>query len=92
MKNAIIYVLAGALIGVVVASFVVPPMLSWYMTPGGVAQGAAVVQIPETIRYTTSRLLWGQAIGGSIGAVVGAIFAIATRRKPAPAIAPPAAP
>ena len=76
--------LTGALVGVTVASFLVPPMLSWYTSPGGLPQGAqiqAVVQIPEVIRYATSRLLWGQLIGGGIGAGVGLVLGVLLRSK-----------
>jgi hypothetical protein len=74
MNRTVILMLAGAFLGVVIASFVVPPALAWYTAPGGLRQGAtipAVVQIPEVIRYATSRLLWGQAIGAGIGAALG---------------------
>jgi hypothetical protein len=70
----LVFVLAGALLGIVVASVVVPPALSWYTTPGGLPQGAqiqALVQIPEVIRYSTGRLIQGQMIGAAIGAVAG---------------------
>jgi hypothetical protein len=88
MKTALVLILAGALVGVVAASFVVPPMLSWYTEPGGLPKGAAiqaVVQIPEVVRYVTSRLLWGQAIGGVIGAALGLTISILTGRKRGPA-------
>src|SRR5204862_1940718 len=65
MKTTMILTLIGALIGVVAASLIVPPALAWYTAPGGLPQGAqiqAVVQIPEVIRYATSRLLHGQMI------------------------------
>ena len=84
MKNVIIWVLAGALLGVAIASFIVPPMVSWYMTPGGIANGTAMVQIPDTIRYATTFLLKGQAIGAGLGAIFGLLLAFATRKKPAP--------
>jgi hypothetical protein len=74
MKTTLIWMLVGALIGAVVASFIVPPALSWYTSPGGLPQGAqiqSVVQIPEIIRYATSHLIRGQLIGGVIGSVVG---------------------
>ena len=67
MKTTLIWMLLGALIGAVVASFIVPPALSWYTSPGGLPQGAqiqSVVQIPEIIRYATTHLLRGQLIGG----------------------------
>ena len=74
MKTTLIWMLVGALIGAVVASFIVPPALSWYTSPGGLPQGAqiqSVVQIPEIIRYATYHLIRGQLIGGIIGAAVG---------------------
>jgi hypothetical protein len=91
MKNTIIFALTGALIGAVIASVLVPPALAWYSAPGGLPQGAqiqAVVQIPEVIRYATSHLIRGQAIGAFIGALVGMAFGVFThlparRRQPA---------
>ena len=88
MKTTAILALLGALLGIVIASFVVPPALSWYSSPGGLPQGAqiqAVVQIPEVIRYATSHLIRGQIIGGVIGAVLGVglgIFVSLPRRQP----------
>jgi hypothetical protein len=93
MKTALIFMLTGALVGVLVASFLVPPMLSWYTSPGGLPQGAqvqAVVQIPEVIRYATSRLLWGQFVGGSIGALLGLVVSVMLRRKGHPVAPRPA--
>jgi hypothetical protein len=87
MKNTLILMLSGAIVGIVAASFIVPPMLSWYTEPGGLPKGAqiqAVVQIPEVVRYVTSRLLWGQVIGGGSGAVLGLVLSFVTRRKPNP--------
>ncbi len=79
MKTTLILMLTGALLGATVASYVVPPALSWYTAPGGLPQGAqiqAVVQIPEVIRYATSRLIRGQLVGAAIGATVGLVLAI----------------
>jgi hypothetical protein len=91
MKTALIFMLSGALVGIAVASFLVPPMLSWYTEPGGLPQGAqiqAVVQIPEVIRYATSTLLWGQTIGGGIGAAFGLVVSILLKRKRGPVTTP----
>ena len=74
MKTILIFILAGTLLGVVGASLVVPPALSWYTAPGGLPQGAqiqALVEIPEVIRYATGKLMRGQTIGGGIGAIIG---------------------
>jgi hypothetical protein len=87
VKNILIFVLAGALLGIVAASVIVPPALAWYTAPGGLPQGAqiqALVQIPEVIRYSTGRLIRGQMIGAAIGAIAGfgvAFFASARSRQ-----------
>ena len=91
MKTALIFILTGALVGVAAASFFVPPMLSWYTSPGGLPKGSqvqAVVQIPEVIRYATSRLLWGQAIAAGIGGAFGLLISLSLRRRTAPAPTP----
>jgi hypothetical protein len=84
----LVLVLAGALVGIVVASLIVPPALAWYASPGGLPQGAqiqAVVQISEVIRYSTSRLIRSQMIGAGIGAAaglcVGFLFDVKSRRR-----------
>jgi hypothetical protein len=79
MKTIAILMLGGALVGVAVASLVVPPAMAWYTSPGGLPQGAqiqAIVQIPEVIRYATTHLIRGQVIGGAIGAALGLILGI----------------
>lgn len=84
MKNVLILILLGALLGVVAASYIVPPALSWYTEPGGLPAGAqvqALVQIPEVIRYATGKLLRGQAIGGGIGALLGLVGGILLARR-----------
>jgi hypothetical protein len=90
LKTILILTLTGALLGVVAASYIVPPALTWYTAPGGLPQGAqiqAVVQIPEVIRYATSKLLRGQVIGGGIGGILGlglGLFLANDRRKRTP--------
>src|SRR5690349_777612 len=93
MKTTLILVLAGCLLGAAIASWVVPPALAWYTTPGGLPKGAevqAVVQISEVIRYSTSRLIRGQligaAIGGAIGLVIGIMLEARSRRTHAPVV------
>jgi len=84
MKNIVILVLAGCLVGVAVASWVVPPALAWYTTPGGLPRGAevqAVVQISEVIRYSTSRLIRAQLVGAAIGGAIGLAMGVVMDRK-----------
>ena len=94
MKNVLLLRLTGAVLGAIAASFIVPPMLSWSTAPGGLPQGAsiqAVVQIPEVIRYATTRLLWGQAIGGGIGAAFGLVLGFMFGRRTVVVQTPPPA-
>jgi hypothetical protein len=94
MKTLVIWVLAGALAGIAVASFVVPPALSWYTAPGGLPEGTqiqALVEIPEMIRYATGRLIRAQMIGAALGAVLGIVAGMVTRKRtppPLPAATP----
>ena len=95
MKGIAIWVLTGALAGIVAASFIVPPMLSWYNEAGFLAQGnqaAAMVNLPEVVRYSTGRLIRGQAIGAVLGAIVFFALGLAggsKRRSRAAASTPP---
>jgi len=94
VKTILILMLTGALLGVAVASYVVPPALSWYSAPGGLPENTeirALVQIPDVIRYATAKLIYGQAVGAGIGAVVGLILGmvIALKRRP---VSPPPQP
>lgn len=78
-----LYMLIGALVGAVVASLVVPPFLAWYNEPGAINAGKQVetlCNIPELIRYASSRLLRGQLIGAVIGALVGLVPALIRHR------------
>ena len=79
VKTTLILALVGAIVGAVIASYVVPPALAWYTAPGGLPEGAqiqAVVQIPEVIRYATGKLIRGQLIGAAVGATVGLVLGI----------------
>ena len=78
------FMLVGALVGVVVASLVVPPVLAWYNAPGAIAPGRTVetlCNLPELIRYTARRLLLGQLIGAAVGALLFLIPGVARARR-----------
>jgi hypothetical protein len=80
MKGILIWVLLGSILGIAAASFIVPPMLSWYNEAGYLAkngQPAAMVNLPEVVRYATTRLIQGQLIGGAIGAAVFFVLGLA---------------
>jgi hypothetical protein len=94
MKGILIWVLAGALLGIAAASLIVPPMLSWYNEAGylsNAGQPAAMVNLPDVVKYSTTRLIRGQAIGAAIGAVVFFVLGLALGRKRSrPHVAAPA--
>jgi hypothetical protein len=95
VKTTLILILTGALLGIAVASYVVPPALSWYAAPGGLPENTeirALVQIPEVIGYATAKLIRGQAVGAGIGAAVGLILGIVMAFKRRPVRAQPPAP
>jgi hypothetical protein len=94
VKSLTIWALVGAILGIVAASFIVPPMLSWYNEAGylsGGGQPQAVVHLPDVIRYATTRLIRGQSIGGAIGAVVFLAFGFAAGGRKRRAAVTPAA-
>ncbi|HJQ83177.1 MAG TPA: hypothetical protein VKA21_03815 [Candidatus Binatia bacterium] len=84
MKTVLTFMLIGALVGVVVASFVVPPVLAWYNEPGAINaehRVETICNLPDLIRYTSKRLLLGQAIGAGVGALVFLFPGLAMRRR-----------
>jgi hypothetical protein len=84
MKTLFLWVLSGALVGILAASVIAPPALSWYSAPGGLPKGAqiqAIVEIPEVIRYATGKLMRAQLIGAAVGAGLGAVAAFMTTRR-----------
>lgn len=86
------YVLIGAFVGGVIASFVVPPVLAWYNETGKISSASQVqtlCNLPELIRYTSSRLLRGQLIGAAIGALVFLVPGLAAARRADEADLPP---
>ena len=89
MRTVFVFMLVGAIVGAVVASFIVPPVLAWYNAPGAISPGKQVetlCNLPDLIRYTSKRLLLGQAIGAVVGAIVFLFPGLAvSRRHSAPA-------
>ncbi len=82
-KTLLNFVLAGALLGIVVASWMGPAFLGWYNETPFATQ--TVCNLPQVIRGTTSSLLTYQASGAGIGALVmlvlGVLFVRRANRK-----------
>ena len=86
MKRVLIFMMVGAIVGAVAASFIVPPVLGWYNEPGAISPGKQVetlCNVPELIRYTSSRLLRGQLIGAVVGAVLFLFPGVLSARRQA---------
>ena len=84
MKTVLVYLMIGALLGAVAASFIVPPVLAWYNQPGDISsshQVQTLCDLPELIRYTSSRILRGQLIGAGIGAFIFLFPGVSSARR-----------
>ena len=92
VKTVLVFVMVGAILGTVIASFVVPPMLSWYNEPGAISAGkevSTICNIPELIRYTSKRVFVGQGIGAGVGGFLFLLLGIASVRRREPVASPP---
>jgi hypothetical protein len=94
-RTVVDFTVAGAIIGVVVASIVVPPALAWYNAPGKINPGKPIetlCDLPALIRYATGHLIRGQLIGAAIGAALFFVIGLLVARGRARDAAPPSAP
>ena len=83
-RTVLVFMMVGAIVGAVIASLVVPPVLAWYNAPGAVSPGREVqtlCNLPDLIRYTSKRLLIGQGIGAVVGAIVFLFPGLAVSRR-----------
>lgn len=82
-KTLLNFVLAGALLGIVIAAWIGPTFLGWYNETPYATQ--TVCNLPEVIRKTSSELLTYQAVGAGIGSLVmlvlGVLFVRRASRK-----------
>jgi len=90
VKTVLVFMMMGAIVGAVAASFIVPPILGWYNEPGAISPGKQVetlCNLPELIRYTASRIMRGQLIGAGVGALLFLFpgLSLARRRSATPA-------
>jgi hypothetical protein len=84
VKTVLVYMMIGALLGVVAASFIVPPVLAWYNKTGNISPNNPVqtlCDLPELIHYTSVRIIRGQLIGAGIGALVFLFPGVTSARR-----------
>ena len=87
VRRLFTFILAGLLLGIVVASLFAPGYLVWYNTPG---TGSAMCNCTEVTRGTASSMLraqaTGSAIGGALFLALGFVLSVRRRRRPPPAV------
>ncbi len=88
LKTVLTFMLAGALLGNLVATFLAPSFMEWYNSTPLASQ--TMCNLPQVVRDVTSQLIRTQFIGSGIGAgvflVLGIVFlrAQAKRQKALP--------
>jgi glycerol uptake facilitator-like aquaporin len=95
LKSVLTFMLAGAFLGNLVATFVAPGFMEWYNSSSLATQ--TMCNLPEVIQKVTSQFIQAQFIGSGIGAVIflvlGIVFVQARAKKqsapPPPASTPP---
>jgi len=78
-KTLLNFVLAGALLGIVVASWLGPSFLGWYNETPYATQ--TMCNLPDVIRRTSASLLSYQATGAGIGGFVMLVLGILFVRR-----------
>ncbi len=92
LKTVLVSMMIGAILGAVAASFVVPPLLGWYNEAGALTDGKQIqtlCNLPELIRYTSTRLIRGQLIGAGVGALLFLFPGLMTARRRRDVVPPP---
>ncbi|MCP3163456.1 hypothetical protein [Myxococcus qinghaiensis] len=82
-KTLLNFVLGGALLGILVASWAGPHFIGWYNETPLATQ--TMCNLPQVIRQVSSDLLTWQTIGAGVGAavflVLGILFTVRSNRK-----------
>jgi len=94
LKTVLTFMLAGAFLGNLVATFAAPRFMEWYNSTPLASQ--TMCNLPQVVHDVTSQLIRAQFIGSGIGAVLflvlGIVYVQARAKKQQQAPTPPAAP
>jgi hypothetical protein len=80
VRRILTAVIAGALIGIVLATWLGPRVLTWWFTPPA---GVMLTNASEAVRWGMDRLVHAQLISLLVGAVLGLVVGILIRPKAA---------
>lgn len=91
LKTVLTFMLGGAFLGNVVATFTAPRFMAWYNSTPLASQ--TMCNLPQVVQDVTSQLIQAQFIGSGIGAVLflvlGILFVRARARKQKQQSTPP---
>ena len=82
--------LSLAVCGAIIATLVAPGIAGWYFTPP--AGGVVMMKGDEAVRWGIRQLIHAQLVGLALGAALGLLVGIKTRRKPDAIAATPTLP
>ncbi|HET6347346.1 MAG TPA: hypothetical protein VFH51_20610 [Myxococcota bacterium] len=88
LKNLLLQICLGVVIGTAVVDLISPAFLIWYHIPGG---GQALCNCADLVRSTAHDLVNAHLVGSGIGAILCLILGLLLRRRSAPDAVPPAA-
>lgn len=74
LKTVLTFMLAGAFLGNLVATFAAPSFMEWYNTSSLASQ--TMCNLPQVVRDVTNQLIRAQFIGSGIGAGVFLVLSI----------------
>ncbi|MDY7226022.1 hypothetical protein [Hyalangium rubrum] len=74
LKTVLTFMLAGAFLGNLVATFAAPSFMEWYNSTPLASQ--TMCNLPQVVRDVTSQLVRAQFIGSGIGAAVFLVLSI----------------
>lgn len=78
MRRILTGICVGALVGIVLTTWLGPRVLTWWFTPPA---GVMLTNASEAVRWGMDRLVSAQLVSLLIGAVLGLVAGVLLRRK-----------
>ncbi|HEY7495104.1 MAG TPA: hypothetical protein VIH59_28865 [Candidatus Tectomicrobia bacterium] len=84
MKHVLYFALGGALIGLVLTTWLAPGMIAWYFNPPVEMGGfSCTAPIQWALRRLQGAQLWGVVVGGVLGLIMYGVVQVRHRRQQA---------
>lgn len=78
MRRVLTGICVGALVGIVLTTWLGPRVLTWWFTPPA---GVMLTNASEAVRWGMDRLVSAQLVSLLVGAVLGLVAGVLLRRK-----------